>query len=415
MRLYTAAALLPGASADVIRDGGVLVDGTQIVAAGPSGPLRTQDADVIDLGDVTLLPGLIDSHVHLGLDGGPGPVARMRAETDAEQLILMLRSARELLRAGVTTARDLGARAFLDVTVRDAIARGTADGPRLLTASRPITPTGGHCWFMGGECDSAEELRRMVRLHHKMGADLIKVMSTGGFMTTGSAPWHAQFTLGELRIIAGEAHRLGQRVAAHAHGREGIARAIAARVDTIEHCSFAGADGIYGSDFDPALAEEIAAAGIYVCPTINVHANMMRERYGPVLEEVIMGLSSRGVQIIAGTDAGIDNCPHGAYVCGLEALAEAGLPARDVLDAATLRAARALGVDDRTGSIEPGKDADLIAVRGDPLRDISALHQVELVVARGNQFWPAPAPAEMHPAPIGYGPAMAEPARQGRA
>ncbi len=104
-----------------------------------------------------------------------------------------------------------------------------------------------------------------------------------------------------------------------------------------------------------------------------------------------MGLSSRGVQIIAGTDAGIDNCPHGAYVCGLEALAEAGLPARDVLDAATLRAARALGVDDRTGSIEPGKDTDLIAVRGDPLRDISALHQVELVVARGNQFWPAPA------------------------
>jgi imidazolonepropionase-like amidohydrolase len=361
----------------------------------------------------TLLPGLIDAHVHLGFDGGPGPVARMQAETDAEQLILMLRSARELLRAGVTTARDLGARAFLDVVVRDAIARGTADGPRLVTAARPLTPTGGHCWFIGGECDSADELRRMVRLHHKMGADLIKVMSTGGFMTAGPAPWHAQFTLGELRTVVEETHRLGKKVAAHAHGREGIARAVAARVDTIEHCSFAGADGIYGSDFDPALAGEIAAAGIFVCPTINVHANMMRERYGPALEEVIMGLSARGVQIIAGTDAGIDNCPHGAYVCGLEALVEAGLPARDVLDAATLRAARALGVDELTGSIEPGKDADLIAVRGDPLRDISVLHQVELVVARGNQFFP-PAPSGMHPAQNGYGPPMAEPARQGR-
>jgi imidazolonepropionase-like amidohydrolase len=416
MRLYTAAALLPAASADVIPNGGVLVDGARIVASGPSGPLRAHrdarhGAEVIDLGDVTLLPGLIDAHVHLGFDGGPGPVARMRAETEAEQLILMLRSARELLRAGVTTARDLGARAFLDVAVRDAIARGTADGPRLVTAARPITPAGGHCWFMGGECDSPDELRRMVRLHHKMGADLIKVMATGGFMTEGPAPWHAQFTAGELRIVVEEAHRLGRRVAAHAHGTEGIARAVAARADTIEHCSFAGPDGIFGSAFDPVLADEIAAAGIFVCPTINVQAPIMRERYGPVLEEVIMGLSEHGVQIIAGTDAGTDDCPHGAYVCGLEALAEAGLRARDVLGAATLRAARALGVDDRTGSVEPGKDADLIAVRGDPLRDISALHRVELVVARGNQFFP-PAPAGMHPPRSGHGPAMAEPARR---
>jgi len=172
-----------------------------------------------------------------------------------------------------------------------------------------------------------------------------------------------------------------------------------------------GPDKVFGSDFDPALADEIAAAGIFVCPTINVHAPMFRERHGPVLEQVIMRLSAHGVPIIAGTDAGIDNCPHGAYVCGLEALAQAGLPPRDVLAAATERAARALGVDDRTGAIEPGKDADLIAVRGDPLRDISALHRIELVVARGNQFWPAPAPAGMHPAQNGYGPAMTESAR----
>jgi imidazolonepropionase-like amidohydrolase len=406
MRLYTADALLTRASAEVVHRGGVLIDGGQIVAAGPSEALRSlgPGAEVVDLGAVTLLPGLIDAHVHLGFDGSPDPVARMRAETDAEQLVLMRRSARQLLQAGVTTARDLGARAFLDIAVRDTIARGTADGPRLVTAGRPLTPAGGHCWFMGGECGSVGELRRMVRLHHEMGADLIKVMSTGGFMTTGSAPWFAQFTPAELSAVTAEAHRLGKRVAAHAHGKEGIARAVAAGVDTIEHCSFAGPDGEFGSDFDPALAEEIAVAGIFVCPTINVTAPIMRERHGPVLEEVIMGLHQHGVPLIAGTDAGTDNCPHGAYVCGLEALAEAGLPAREVLEAATLRAARALGVEDRTGSIAPGKDADLIAIRGDPLRNVSALHHIELVVTRGRQFIPAP--------PVSGPPPAASPARR---
>ena len=184
----------------------------------------------------------------------------------------MLRSARELLSAGVTTARDLGARSFLDIAVAAATASGMAEGPRLLTAARPLTPTGGHCWFMGGECDTADDLRRMVRLHHKMGADFVKVMSTGGFMTEGAPPWSAQFSLAELEAVVAEAHRLGKRVAAHAHGRLGITQAVAAQVDTIEHCSFAGPDRKYGSDFDPAVVDQIAAAGIYVCPTMNVHA-----------------------------------------------------------------------------------------------------------------------------------------------
>ncbi len=144
MRLYTADALLTSASAEVVHGGGVLIDGGQIVAAGRSEALRSMGpvAEVVDVGAVTLLPGLIDAHVHLGFDGSPAPVARMRAETDAEQLILMRSSARQLLQAGVTTARDLGARAFLDIAVRDAIACGTADGPRLITAGRPLTPAG---------------------------------------------------------------------------------------------------------------------------------------------------------------------------------------------------------------------------------------------------------------------------------
>ena len=214
----------------------------------------------------------------------------------------------------------------------------------LVTAARPLTPTGGRCWFMGGECDSPDDLRRVVRLHHKMGADFVKVMSTGGF---------------------------------------------------------AGPDRKYGSDFDASVVENIAA-GIFVCPTVNVHALTMRERFGDALEKVIMGLYSGGAQIIAGTDAGIDNCPHDAYVSGLEALAMVGLPAVEILDAATLRAARALGVDDRTGTIEAGKDADLIAVRGDPRADVSVLRHVELAVARGAEH--GPAPRRVLAAPSGPGP-----------
>ena len=293
----------------------------------------------------------------------------------------MLRSARELLSAGVTTARDLGARSFLDIAVAAATASGMAAGPRLLTAARPLTPTGGHCWFMGGECDTADDLRRMVRLHHKMGADFVKVMSTGGFMTEGAPPWSAQFSPAELDAVVAEAHRLGQRVAAHAHGRLGITQAVAAQVDTIEHCSFAGPDRKYGSDFDPAVVDQIAAAGIYVCPTMNVHALTLRERFGDALEKVIMGLYSGGVQIIAVLRH--RQLPARRLHLRPGSAGDGGPARRGVLDAATLRAARALGVDDRTGTIEPGKDADLIAVRGDPRADISVLNHLELVVARG--------------------------------
>jgi imidazolonepropionase-like amidohydrolase len=152
--------------------------------------------------------------------------------------MLMLHSARQLLGVGVTTARDLGGRGYLAVAVRDAIAAGLARGPRLVVAAAPVTVTGGHCWFMGGEADSEDDLRRVVRTHHKHGADLIKVMSTGGFMTEGSAPWYAQFTTAQLAVIVEEAARVDKPVAAHAHGIEGIRRAVEAGVTTIEHCSF---------------------------------------------------------------------------------------------------------------------------------------------------------------------------------
>ena len=371
-----------------VTDGAVVVGDLTLDWAGPAAALPAEYATLprTDYPGSTIMPGLIDSHVHLGFDGGPNPAARMRAETDEQQLVLMLHSARDLLGVGVTTARDLGARAYLDVVVRDAIAAGLARGPRMVVAARPVTVTGGHCWFMGGEADSEDELRRMVRTHHKRGADLIKVMSTGGFMTTGSAPWYAQFTRAQLAVIVEEAGRVDKPVAAHAHGIEGIHRAVEAGVTTLEHCSFVTETN--ERRFDEPLAARIAERGIFVCPTINVNAPYVTELTGIVVGEHLRAMHEMGVRLIAGTDAGVDNTPHHQYVGGLEYLVTLGFRPADVLAMATTEAAAALGVDAITGRLAPGFDADLIVVDGDPSTDIAALGKLQRVIARGRDYLP---------------------------
>jgi imidazolonepropionase-like amidohydrolase len=371
-----------------VTDGAVVIGDRTVDWVGPAGTLPAEYAALprADYPDSTIMPGLIDSHVHLGFDGGPTPAARMRAETDEQQLIRMLHSARELLGVGVTTARDLGARGYLDVVARDAIAGGLARGPRMVVAACPVTVTGGHCWFMGGEADSEDDLRRMVRTHHKHGVDLIKVMSTGGFMTTGSAPWYAQFTAAQLAVIVEEARRVDKPVAAHAHGLEGIRRAVEAGVTTLEHCSFVTETN--ERRFDEPLAALIAERGIVVCPTVNVNAPYVTDLTGIVVGEHLVAMHDMGVRIIAGTDAGIDNTPHHQYVGGLEYLVKLGFRPADVLAMATTEAAAVLGVGAVTGRLAPGYEADLIVVHGDPLADIAVLGRLRRVIARGRDYVP---------------------------
>ena len=334
----------------------------------------------------TILPGLIDAHVHLGFDGGPTPVARMQRESDAEQVVLMLRSARELLGVGVTTARDLGSRGYLAIAVRDAIAQDVARGPRMLVAASPVTVTGGHCWYMGGEADSTDELRRIVRLHHKNGADLIKVMATGGFMTVGSAPWYAQFTTAQLAVIVEEAARVDMPVAAHGHGLEGIRRAVEAGVTTVEHCSFVTETN--ERVFDAALAARMVERGTIVCPTINVNAPYVAKLTGVQVGRWVPVMLEMGVRIIVGTDSGIDNSPHHQYVGGLEYLVDLGVPASRVLAMATTEAAESVGIGKTTGRLAAGYEADLLVVEGDPTTDIRALASLRRVVARGRDYVP---------------------------
>jgi imidazolonepropionase-like amidohydrolase len=374
---------------ETVADGAVVLGDRTVVWAGAAGALPADYAALrrTDYPGSTIMPGLIDSHVHLGFDGGPDPAARMRAETDEQQLVLMLRNARDLLGVGVTTARDLGGRGYLSLVVREAITAGLARGPRLVVAGPPVTVTGGHCWFMGGEADSEDDLRRIVRTHHKHGTDLIKVMATGGFMTTGSAPWYAQFTAEQLAVIVAEASRVDKPVAVHAHGVEGIRRAVQAGVTTIEHCSWVTETN--DRHFDECLAAQMAERGVVVCPTINVNAPYVAELTGITAGENIPAMRAMGVRIIAGTDAGIDNTPHHQYAGGLGAMVTLlGFAPADVLAMATTEAAAVLGVGAVTGRLAPGYDADLIVVDGDPLADITALGLLRRVIARGRDYVP---------------------------
>ncbi len=338
----------------------------------------------------TILPGLIDCHVHLALSGTSDAVARLEASDDRTLLLAMAGRAQELLDSGVTTVRDLGDRGGLSVALRDAIARGDLPGPRVLAAGAPVTVTGGHCWYFGGQADGPEEIRAVVRRNVQAGADLIKVMATGGGLTPdGPAPWVAQFTYEEVRVAVEEARRFGRQVAAHVHGTDGVRIALAAGVDTLEHCSFIPPPGpVRGPDAAATeLIKQIAADGVSVCPTYSSVLTESAKRIGesgvrPWLD-LVLHQHEQGVRILAGTDAGIPGAAFGKYVEGLEWFARAGLDNDAILAAATSAAADALGIAHRTGRLRAGLEADVLVVDGDPRTDLAVLRRSLLVLARG--------------------------------
>ena len=394
MKLFRAGLVLTGRPGEAFADGEVLIDGPRIVHVGirDSAP-EVPGTEVVDLPGCTLMPGMIDSHVHTGFDHAVDPVTRRSGEGDAHLLLRMAENCRKLVSVGVTTARDLGGRDFLEVALRDAIEAGLAVGPHLVVATRPITNTGGHCWYMGGEADTEAEIRHVARENLRAGADLLKIMATGGNLTpVGVPPWQAQFTADQIRVAVAEAAMRGKSVAAHAHGAAGIANAIAAGVATIEHCSFAGPGGLSAPvQVDMGLVERIADRGIYVCPTVSGVVWKIRESLGSGwfdswLSRLVL-LRDAGVRMVAGTDAGFLMRGHenrmDDYVAGLEVFAAAGWDAAAVIEAATVLAAQACGVGEVAGSLDEGKRADLLAVRGDPLTHLDDLRRVELVMVAG--------------------------------
>ncbi|MEW9547435.1 amidohydrolase family protein [Nonomuraea sp. NPDC050783] len=391
MRIIRAAKVLTGRPGEVVQDGEVAVDGATIVSVGPRGGAGGpgEAGEVLDLPGCTVLPGLIDAHVHLGFDDKVDPVTRRSAESERHLLLRMAENARKLVSAGVTTARDLGAPGFLDLALRDAIEEGLAVGPHLVAATRPITLTGGHCWYMGGEADDLPAIRRVARENLRAGADCLKVMASGGLMTPGAPPsWVRQYTTEQIRAVVEEAATRGKGVAAHAHAHAAIRSAVEAGVTTIEHCSFFTATG---HRHDRELAELVAASGTYVCPTVHGVTGRLRDTLGAEVLDAwlhsVVALREAGVRLIAGTDSGfaaqgVANRTDG-YVAGLEVFARLGFGNAEIIEMATARAADACGVGAVTGTVEPGKRADLIAVRGDPLERIADLRELVLVLVSG--------------------------------
>jgi imidazolonepropionase-like amidohydrolase len=388
MQLITARRLLDGSGAVSVEDAAVLVDDAgRIVYAGaraamPSPPAGTQHHD---LGERSLLPGIVDAHVHLAFDGGPDPVNAIQSTDDDTLYAQMAERAAGMLRAGITAARDCGARGWLDLRLRDAIAAGDLPGPRLVVAGSPITIDDGHCHYLGG-CTprGVVAVRDQARRQLAAGADWVKMMVSGGRITAGSDATQPQFDRDEVRAAVEEAHGAGRRLAAHAHATGSIADAVAAGVDSVEHCSWVSPDDDIA--YDPVVAEAMAAHGVYACPTLHWRFPEIAARRGPDWPrrrlDTIARMHTTGVPIAFGTDCGIPRVPHDRWAGGIVWLAEALGSPLAAIRAATSGSAACVGLSD-VGTLAPGKLADVIAVDGDPLQDMAALQQVAWVMQGG--------------------------------
>jgi len=381
-----------------LTDQSVFVEGGKITRIQPGAPQAAPGWNLIDLGNAALLPGLIDCHVHLTLS--PSSFGyELLGISEARQTLTGAANARKTLLAGFTTVRNLGAWGFTDVALRDAISAGDVPGPRLLVSGMPLSPTGGHFdnkllpWeyhaTFASVADGVEGVQRMVRDDIKYGADLIKFMASGGVLTKGDDPQVSEYSLEEMKMIVSEAHRLRRKVAVHAHGSQAILWATEAGADSIEHGSFVNDENI------AAMKQH----GTYLVPTLYAGdfllENMQALHLPPFLvakaQEVLPAAKKNlshafqtGVKVALGTDAGV--YPHGLNAREFNSMVQAGLSPLAAIQAATVNAADLLGWSDRVGTIEPGKWADLVAVDGDPLRDVRILENIRFVMKGGEVY-----------------------------
>ncbi|WP_328606394.1 amidohydrolase family protein [Amycolatopsis sp. NBC_00345] len=375
--LITADRVLPRPNTP-LEHGAVLVRDGEIVAVGRRDDVAPLAIDPVtrDFPGGTVLAGLFNVHVHLSFDASPEMLPNFLA-ADEETLADGARDRlTQLLRSGVTTVRDLGGRTVSKPGV----------GPRLLASGPPLTVPEGHCHFFGGAVSGDNEIRALVDANAAAGADVIKVMASGGQITEGGADmWESQFDSAALRVVVEQAARHGLPVAAHAHGADAIADCADAGVATIEHCTFMTGPG--QTDLRPDVARRMAAANISACSTSSRNWRMMAERMGEEVSRRVYGrlpwLEEHGVRLIAGTDAGLRGSVFDDPVGALELYEWLGFSRRRILEISTEDSAAGLGLGGVTGRLEAGLAADVLVVDGDPLADLDALRHPLLVMAEG--------------------------------
>jgi imidazolonepropionase-like amidohydrolase len=419
-KIIHAGTLLADAREEALREQSIIVRNNLIVQVragyvNPGDVSGTADARVIDLRNQFVMAGLIDSHTHILSQQEPN--GREIRVTRSSQLstLMGVEFGMRTLRAGFTTIRNVGGDRNAIFALRDGINQGIVMGPRIKAAGQGLTPTGGHGDGGGfrddvfphphsGVCDGVAECRKAVRTQIKYGADHIKYVATGGVLSQTATGTGQQFTDEEQIALVQAAHAMGRKVAAHAHGKIGLEAALRAGVDSIEH----------GSYLDSETADLFVATGAYLVPTLIAGHTVERiatERpdffvpevrqkaleVGPVMKNALRLAHERGVKIAFGTDAGVND--HGTNAYEMVLMNEAGMPERDILISATVNAADLMDLTDITGTIEAGKDADIVATSGNPLEDISAMMRPTFVMARGNEVNLDVPPVDLFPWP----------------
>lgn len=363
----------------------VLVKDGKILKIAQNGMNIPKDTQTIPLNGQTLLPGFIDAHIHICMDGSPDPVAAGLTESPTITTLKAAESARRTLMAGVTTVRDMGGKDGIDFGLRQAIDSGLIPGPRMLISGRLICMTGGHGWQIGLEANGPDEVRKAAREQIKAGVDIVKLMATGGVLTPAVEPGSEQLTEEELRAGVEEAHKAGKKTATHAMGTRGIQNALRAGIDSIEH-------GVY---LDDETVSMMMARNIPLIPTISALYNIEAKgieagipafavektlKVKPFHLESIRMAREAGVLVAAGTDAGTPFNLHGENLGEIKLLVDyGGFSPMGAIEAGTRIAARVLGLEKDLGTVEAGKIADLVLVEGNPLDDIDVLLNQESI------------------------------------
>ena len=411
-KLIKARYLINGVADRVMDNGAVLVEGSRIARVGRAQDVSAPEGAPVDVYDYptgTLMPGLIDVHCHFNYLGDGTHTDDVMAMSDDVLLMRSLMTANVHLNSGVTTARETGAKHDTSFSLRQGVRLGVAKGPRLVLCGNPVTITGGHMWQMGSEADGVDGVRAAVRRLIKRGADWIKVPATGGSTGT-SSPFRPSYTVEELRAICDEAHKFGKLVGAHCRCTSGMVNSLDAGVDMIIHVWFREEDESFY--FRPDVAERIAKEGTLVNSTLHTAretVRMLSEVVEGTIKESDMDVSGKtsleletakrnqevqldharrlgelGVPLIPGTDSGFSWYPFGGFGYELECLVLAGFTPLRAIRAATRDASQAIGVADIVGTLENGKEADVLVVNGNPAQDIKAIHDVLAVFQGGS-------------------------------